>query len=158
MIAGDERRKEMGEVVRGEDAGRSGDVGWQRLQGGVSVEGDTHAGQGVEALEEGGVEFEAEVGEGTELRRIIRIASGEHSRGGGGGLGKGIAAIEHDDAKAAVLEFEGEGEADDAGAGDADVGVLHKNSLVCFREVIVLSASGLADSTSKTAEVPRRVQ
>jgi hypothetical protein len=57
-----------------------------------------------------------------------------------------------------VVKFEGEGEADDAGAGDADVGVLHKNSLVCFREVIVLSASGLADSTSKTAEVPRRVQ
>jgi hypothetical protein len=95
------------EVARCEDV-ICDDVGWQRLQGVVGVEGDANAREGVEAVEEGGVEREAEVGERAELRGIVGVVRGEHSGGGGGGLGEWVAAFEHGDAEATVVEFEGE--------------------------------------------------
>ena len=44
-------------------------AGRERLQGGVGLEGNADAGEDMEAVEEVGVEREAEVGEGAELRR-----------------------------------------------------------------------------------------
>jgi hypothetical protein len=132
MVAGDERGQEVGEVVGGEDVVCGGDVRGERLQGGVGVEGSAETGEGVESLEEGGVEREAEIGEGAEVRRVVGVCGGEHAGGGGGGFGEWVVAIEHGDAEATVVELEGEREADDAGAGDADVGMVHEFSLVCF--------------------------
>ena len=82
-----------------------------------------------------GVEREAEVGERLQCWGIFGIVRGEHSGGGGGGLGERKSLIEEDDGGAATVEFEGEGDADDAGAGDADVGVMHRKSLVALEEV-----------------------
>ena len=133
VVAGGECGEETSEVFGGESCWRGADGGWKGLQGGVGLEGDADAGESVEAVEEGGVEREAEVGERVELRRVVGIVGGEHSGGGGGGFGEWSGAVEDGDADAAVVEFEGEGEADDAGSGDADVGVVHGISLVGVR-------------------------
>jgi len=55
----------------------------------VGLEGDANAGENVEAVEEAGIEREAQVGEGAELGRVVGIAGSEHSGGGGGGFGEG---------------------------------------------------------------------
>jgi hypothetical protein len=91
----------------------------------------------LEAVEEGWVEGEAQIGERGKLLGIVGIAGGEHAGCSGGGFGEWGAAVEDDDAGSPMVEFEGEGEADDAGSGDADVGALHKISLDGRREVIV---------------------
>ena len=122
-----------------------------------------------EAVEEGGVEGEAEVGEWMERRGVVGIVCGEHSGGGGGGFGEGSGAVEDGDAGAAVVEFEGEGEADDAGSGDADVGVVHGTSLDGGGEVIVwciwvarpregLGAGGLCQDVRLTIDGTRRME
>jgi hypothetical protein len=123
LVAWVELGQQAREFFWGEEVGLGGRI--YGLEGDVGVEGDLVARKGLEAVEEGWVEGEAEIGEGAKLRRIVRIASGEHAGSGGGGFGEGGAAIENGDAGSAVVEFEGEGEADDAGSGDADVGALH---------------------------------
>jgi hypothetical protein len=137
LVAGDERGKEMREILRGEDVVCGGDVRWEGLQGGVGVEWNADAGEGVEAFDEIGIQREAEVGQRTKLGRVVWVGGGKHTRGSGGGFGERVAAVEYGDAEAAMVEFEGEREAHDAGAGDADVRVMHENSLVWFGEVIV---------------------
>jgi hypothetical protein len=132
VVAGMERGEEVGEFVCGEDVGGSRDVRRERLQGGAGVEGDADAREGVDAIEKGRVEGEAEFGERTELRGIVGVVGGEHSGGCGGGFGERSGAVEHGDAETAVVEFESERKADDTGSGDTDVGVLHKISLVCL--------------------------
>lgn len=136
-VAGDQRGKEMSKVCWGEfvawltcfeNAWRNG------LKGGVGLEGNANTGKNVKAVEEGGIEREAQVGEGAKLGWVVGIACGEHSGGSGGGFGEGNGLIEHGDAGAVVMEFEGEGEANDACPGDADVlirrrRVLHGTSL-----------------------------
>jgi len=101
----------------------------------VGLEGDLDTGEGVEAVQVAGVEFETEVGDGSQGGRDMRIGGGQHSGSGGGGFGEGRGLIEHGDAVTTAVEFEGEGETDDAGSGDADVGirrrwVVHEISLV----------------------------
>ena len=59
VVARAECGKEAGEVCRREFAVWGGDAGWKGLQGGVGLEGDAHAGENVEAVEEGWVEREA---------------------------------------------------------------------------------------------------
>jgi hypothetical protein len=49
---------------------------WKGLQGDVGLEGDANAGENVEAVEEGGIEREAQVGERAELGRVVGIAGG----------------------------------------------------------------------------------
>src|ERR1700733_14072514 len=105
VVTGMERGQDAGEVVRCEDVvGR--DVRWERLQGGVGVEWDADAGEGIDAIEKGWVEGEAEFGERAELQGVVRIVCGEHSGGGGGGFDERGAAIEHGDAEATMVEFE----------------------------------------------------
>jgi hypothetical protein len=133
LVAGDERGKEMREILRGEDVVCGGDVRRKGLQGGVGVERNADTGEGMETFDEIGIEREAEVGQRTKLGRIVRVGGGKHTGGSGGGLGEWVAAVEYGDAEAAMVEFEGERETHDAGAGDADVGVMHENSLVWFR-------------------------
>ena len=77
-----------------------------------------------------GVERKAELGKVMELRGIIRVVGGEHACSCGGGLRKRRALVEYGDACATAMEFEGKREADDAGSGDADVGAVHRTSLV----------------------------
>jgi hypothetical protein len=137
VVAGLESGKETGEVCRKEFAVCGGDTVWKGLQGDVGLEGYANAGENVEAVEEGGIKREAQGSEGVELGRVVGIAGGKHSGGGGGGFGERGGSIKHGDSHAAVVEFEGEGEADDAGPGDADVGVVHGISLVRCGEVIV---------------------
>ena len=114
------------------------------------MERDSDAGECVEAIEEGRVEREAEVGELAQRRRIVRIARGEHSGGSGGGFGERLCLIEDGDAEAAAMEFERERKADDAGSSDADVGVTHKNSLVRFEN---RGASGFRSGMVRDAQV-----
>jgi len=108
VVAGMKRGKEVGEFVCGEYVGGSRDVRRERLQGGVGVEGDANAGEGVDAIEKGRVEVEAEFGERTQLGGIVGVVCGEHSGGRGGRFGEWGGAVEHGDAEAAVVEFESE--------------------------------------------------
>ena len=78
------------------------------MQSCLGVEGNAYAGESAEALEEGGVEREAKVGQGTELRGVVWVLRGEHASGCSGSLGERVAAVEHGDAKATMVEFEGE--------------------------------------------------
>jgi hypothetical protein len=111
----------VGEVFGGEFASCAGDAGREGLQGGVGLEGNANAGEGAEAVEEGGIEGEAEVREGMELEWVMGIGGGEHSSGGGGGFGEGRRLVEYSDGDTAVVEFEGKRKADHAGTGYADV-------------------------------------
>lgn len=101
------------------------------------MEGDVDAGEFVEVIEEGWIEREAEVGELAQRRRVFGIAGGEHSGSGCGGLGEGLSSVQNGDAQAAAVEFESEREADDAASSDADVGTMHKTSLVRSRKSMV---------------------
>jgi hypothetical protein len=100
------------------------------LQGEAGLEGNGYAGSMMEAIEKGRVELAAEVGEGTELRRIVCVVVGQHPAGGSGGFGERGDTVEHRDTNAAMMEFQGKREADDAGPGDTDVGFVHGISLV----------------------------
>jgi hypothetical protein len=62
VVAGVECGKEAGELCGGQFVVCDGDFGREGLQGGVSLEGDANAGENAEAIEEGGIEREAEVG------------------------------------------------------------------------------------------------
>lgn len=95
------------------------------LEGGGGLKGDAAGGEVVEAIEKGGVEGAAEMGQGMELGRVVGVVDGEHAGGGGGGFGEGSGSIEDGDGEAEVVEVESEGEADDAGAGDANVWMTH---------------------------------
>jgi hypothetical protein len=121
MVTGVECGKKVGEVFGGKFAARVGNAEGDSLQGGVGLEGNAEAGEDAEAVEEVGVERDTQVGEGAELGRVVRIAGGEHSGGGGGGFGERDGLIQHADADAALMKFEGEGEADDPGSSNADI-------------------------------------
>lgn len=102
------------------------------------MEGNADAGESLQAIEEGWIEREAEIGESSELWRVVGILGGEHAGGGGGGFGEGSGAVEDSDADTPMVEFKGEGEADDAGPRDEDAGirrrgVVHGISLVGVR-------------------------
>jgi hypothetical protein len=142
VVTGSEFWEEMGEVFGLEYVARyiagGGCVEWKSLQGGFGLEGNADAGESVEAVEDGWVKREAEVGERAEEGWVVRVVGGEHAGGGGGGFGEGSGAVKDGDGDVAMVEFEGEGEADDAGTGDADVGIgrrgmVHGISLVGMR-------------------------
>jgi hypothetical protein len=76
------------------------------LEGLAGVEGNADAGELVKAMEEGGIEREAEVGERTQCCGIFGIAGGEHSGGGGGCFGEWLCSLEDGDAEAAAVKFE----------------------------------------------------
>ena len=96
------------------------------------MEGNSDPGEFVETIEKSCIERQTEIGELTQRSGIVRVAGGEHSRGGCPGFGERLPLIEDGDAESAMVEFEGEREADDAGSSDADVGTMHKISLVRF--------------------------
>jgi len=88
----------------------------------------------METLEEVWIEREAEVCELAQRRGIVGIAGGKHSGGSRGGFAERLRLIEDGDAETVAMEFERERKADDAGSSDADVGVMHKTSLVRFEK------------------------
>lgn len=91
----------------------------------------------MEALEESGIEGDAEFGQRAKLGGIVWVGGGKHSGGGRRGFGERRGLFKHGDARAAMMEFEGERETDDTGPSYADIRMLHKTSLVGPGEVIV---------------------
>ncbi len=112
------------EGVLGEaEGGAVGEV----LDGGVGLIGDGEAGEGLDALQEGGIERDAEAREREKRGRVVGIFGGEHAGGCGGGLRKGGVAFEDRDAGTAGVELKGERQTDDAGSGDKDVWISCRN-------------------------------
>jgi hypothetical protein len=72
------------------------------------MEGHVDAGERLEPREVAGVERDAEIGEGAEVRRVVGVEGGEHSRGGGGGFGEREAPIEDGDAASTMVKLKGE--------------------------------------------------
>ena len=78
-----------------------------RLKGCRGLEGDGDAGEFVEAIEEGRIEREAEVGERTKLRRVGVVAGGKHSSGSGGSLHERRSLFDDGDAETSVVVLTG---------------------------------------------------
>ena len=91
------------------------------LEGGVGLVGDGEVGEGFDALQEGGIERDAEAREREKRGGIVGVFGGEHAGGGGGGVREGGVAFEDGDVGSAGVELKGERKADDAGSGDKDV-------------------------------------
>ena len=134
MVAGSECGQKISEISSGELAVYDAGAMRNRLQGREGLKGDRDAGESVDAIEEVGVEREAEGGKRQELGRVLRITDGQHTRGGSGRFSEWSSLVKHGDTVAAVVEFKGEREADDSGSSDAQVGVMHGISLVGFGE------------------------
>jgi hypothetical protein len=83
VVAGDERWEEVSKVFGSEFVSCAWEAGWKALQGCVGLEGDADAGESMEAIEEVWIEGETEIGKGTELGWIMRVAGGQHSSCGG---------------------------------------------------------------------------
>jgi hypothetical protein len=71
-----------------------------------------------------------------DLRWVVGVVGGKHTGGSSGGLCEWRALIEHGDGCAAAVKLEGKGEADDAGSGNADVGAVHRTSLVGCKSIV----------------------
>jgi hypothetical protein len=82
VVAGAKRREEVSKVLGSEFASCAGGARRESLERGVGLEGDADAGEDVELIEKVGIEREAEVGKGTELRWVMRVVGGQHSSGG----------------------------------------------------------------------------
>ena len=88
----------------------------------------------MQAIEEGRVKREAEIGERAQTRGVIRVAGGKHSGGGGRSFRERHSLIEDGDTMAEAVEFEGKREAHDACASNTDIGVVHITSLVLLEK------------------------
>lgn len=91
------------------------------LQSGVCMKRNCDAGKFLNAVEEGWVELNAELGEWEQRGRVVGIVQSEHASSGRGGVDECGIALEDDDVGATGMELQGEGKTDDAGTGDEDV-------------------------------------
>ena len=85
--------KEMGEIFDGEFGTSTSDVGRKGLQGGVGLEGDADFGESVDAVEEVGVERQAEACQRKELGWVVGIVGRQHAGGRRGRFGKWLAFV-----------------------------------------------------------------
>ena len=122
MTAGRKRRADVVETSVSKDGRRRGMPRRYRLQRAASLEGDSDAGELVDAIEEGRVEGQTQICKRLQRQGIFWVVRCQHACGGAGGLAQGRPGVEDGDRGPARVELERQRKADDAGACDADIG------------------------------------